>query len=85
METRAHRRAVLATGARLAYAAPVLAASMQIGRSTGDAFSDWPANYDEILCGCHGPEWRSANLGGTCAGLPWTLVLQFGGCGDGAH
>ena len=84
METRTHRRAVLATGVRLAYAAPILAMTMIVGTQSTQASAggaDWPNNFHEILCGCRGPEWQWIQPGGDCWRSPWAYVLEHGTCG----
>jgi hypothetical protein len=62
VETRTHRRAVLSSGVRIGYAAPIVAASMTVSATTA------PAYERSNLCDCYPPEWgfRWANPGGDC-------------------
>jgi hypothetical protein len=60
VETRTHRRAILSSGVRIAYAAPLVAASMAIDRRAGGAY------YGD--CSCYDPidHFSFSSLGGSC-------------------
>ena len=75
METRTHRRAVLRTGVKFVYAAPIVAASLSIGISNASAL-DMTLKW----CSCYPESWQmrwaslgsagdmnSPDPGGTCA------------------
>jgi hypothetical protein len=73
LAARITRRRVLATGSKLAYAAPLVAATMHV--RGGQAAADLDP---ETLCNCYGPrEFRWVNLGGACA---FPLTEPCGAC-----